>query len=326
LHAGRGDYDRALDDLVTGLRLGRLLGQDATVLPRLLGVAAACSALEVAPALLNARETRVATLRRLSDELRRLPDARPTDEAIREAERFIGLQLVLDLRVAAGQRRMDAWLRSTASRDGFRYPEAIARVPPGLIDWNEMLRVRNRVTDGLETLREYEDDVVWTAALEPLIAAAKTDPAARRELARVLLAVPAYSEAMGGWMPLALGAGMTLRANVSWDESEAERRLVSAATAVALYRAEKGVFPVTLTALQAQSPEKTADLAGDAEGYVLRFHGSPDGASYAITAAPQTSGETGVRQFCLDDTGGALSSYIGAETLTIEGPHCPDRK
>ncbi|MCU0242602.1 MAG: hypothetical protein MUF51_09300 [Vicinamibacteria bacterium] len=324
--AGRGDTDRAQGDLVAGLRLGRLLGQDARVLPRLIGVATAGIALEVAPVLLSAAEPRAATLRRLRDELQRLPDARPTDEAIREAERFVGLQFVLDMRAAAGEGRMEAWLRNTASRDGFRYPEAISRVPPGLIDWNEMLRIKNRVVDGADTLREYKDDVAWTAAVEHLIAQAKTDRAAQRELVRVLLAVPAYSEAMGGWMPFALGSSGSQRANVSWNEVEAERRLVTAATAAALHRAEKGAFPTTLAELQAHSPEATVDLTNERGDYVIRFHGSPDGAHYAIAATPKTSGETGVRRFCVDDGARMILSSFEAGAFQFTSPQCPDKK
>jgi Tfp pilus assembly protein PilO len=311
LHVGSNRRGQAVDDLLTGLRLGRLLGQGVRAIERLSGIAVSGTVLEALPPALGQGAMSLADLRRLRDGLLRLPAARSPDEAFDESERFGSLDAVLDIHSAARRGQMTEWLRR-AAREGGRLPKAAFRVPADAVDWNEALRIINRVVDGQDVLEKYKDDTAWTTAVVPWIEGAEKNPALRRDLTRALLAVPLYSKGLSGWWPLFGVRAREGRAPMAWNEVEAEYRLAVAATIAALQRAEAGAYP-----------RSVGQLEGERDGYVVQARGDADAGHFALTAVPKVRGETGWRAFCVDDSGRMLIVHDDWGAPAVEAGRCP---
>ncbi len=146
LFLDRGDHARAVEDLTTGLRLGRilLLEPDAPLLYRMVGWAIDGAALE--SVIDAAPHLRQVDCERLLPEIRSA-NHRPAlarDSGI--ADRLVSLDsLLLARRLALrdGPRRWTSLFLLARPGD----PELLRRIPPSAIDWDHALRVTNRFWD-----------------------------------------------------------------------------------------------------------------------------------------------------------------------------------
>ena len=309
------DGESARGELIQGLRFAARVDQGARIMDRLIGGAVRGIVTEPAVALANPPPARRAQAAALLAGLRAIPPSASLDEALDIGERLQFLAGYLDLyraarkSPAAWQERVSGLLEAFAPfYDGQNaLPANLARIPGWAIDWNELFRDVN------DCWLNPDCDAGFAAArrdlespgFERLLDAARTEPDARRRIARAFLTLQT---------PAALG-----RARVSWNEQAAITRAALVAAAAALFHLDHGRYPEFAAALSSGPASAGFDPSAAHAGYAFRYAATSDGRRFFYAAAPLAPGETGVRVFCADSSGRLAAAADGVPSMTVDG-------
>lgn len=312
-----GEAGRAADDLLSAIRLGSLVGHGDTVIDALIGRDVRDIAAGAIPAV--AARLDGATARELLAELRRVPPARRLAETIDDGERYLKLASVLAARQTGIARGPGAWKSWIGPLGSDRGASPFYAMPVTAYDWDELLRLVNRWSDmevavfaattpmqraraeadaarvgeglsqSLEVLERRRAGIDSEEARNLLLHERHPDRELRQALAGLLF--------VGGDL-----AQLRLWVQVALDEGAARLRLAEA-----------------LVARVADRPVAVARLVGSGaqDGYAFALRSLADGE--AITAVPETKGETGVRWFCVDSRGGSVAANEGEPLLDANG-------
>ena len=308
-------------DLLLGLRFAALVDQGPWIIDRIVGAAVRGIAAEPVVALANPPPARRAAAAALLAGLRGIPPSAPLDDVLDVSERLQFLAGYLDLYRAA-RRSPQAWPERVstllASFEPFYAilgqkprPPNLGRIPAWAIDWNELLRRVN------ECWLKPDCDAGYAAAAQDLespafdrlLDQARTEPGARRRIARAFLTLQT---------PASLG-----RARVSWNEQVAVARTGLVSAAAALWHVDHGRDPESAAALASGPASAGFDPAADHVGYAFRYAVASDGRRFAYTSTPLQPDETGVRRFCADSSGRLASTTDGAVSMIVDGLCAP---
>lgn len=317
--------DRHIDDvrrdLFLGLRLAALVDQGPWLLDRLVGAAVRGIAAEPVVALANPPPPSRAAAAALVDGLRELAPSTPLDEVLDVTERLQLLAGYLDLYRAA-RRSPQAWQERLSAVLGANEPfyEIVGRTPPPpnlrripawAIDWNELFRRINECwlepacdAGFAAAARELE-----SPAFDRLLDQARTEPEARRRIARAFLTLQTPTT--------------VTNARVSWDEQVAIARMGLVGAAAALWHVDHARYPESAAALASGPSSAGFDPVSDRAGYAFRYAVSSDRRRFAYTASPLQPGKTGVRTFCADSSGRLASTTEGTAPSIVDGLCAP---
>jgi len=332
LHLDSEDWEAAAEDILTSQRLAALLAQGGWLFEPLFGIAVRNIATLDLPRLAASSTLRAPAAERLLEALRRL--SLPELHITLDQERFSALGSVIALRQLGTERGSDAWAQVLGWIEDL--PSGVYEIPVSAVEWDEALRLVNQAHDlqsavvRSTTLAEHrqararlERELAWRdgaeRSLEPprltqLLRDAGRDREARLELTKALVSAARLLE-----------PGF-LRAQVSLNESRAQFRAGLVALALGTFQAQSGGFPADLEDLVPDYLTEAWGTGTTRDGYVFRYHPGPplNGkssfmASFAHTAVPEQPVETGVRGFCVDDTGWTVATLDGTEPLVLDG-------
>ena len=190
-------------------------------------------------------------------------------------------------------------------------PPNLRRIPAWAIDWNELFRRIN------ECWLKPECDAGFAAAAQELespafdrlLDQARTEPEARRRMARAFLTLQTPDTVVHG--------------RVLWDEQMAIARAGVVSAAAALWHVDHGRYPESAAALASGPASAGFDPVADHAGYAFRYVVSSDGRRFAYTATPLQPGESGIRMFCADSSGRLASTTEGAAPSIVDGLCAP---
>jgi hypothetical protein len=348
LRLGRGDSAGAAVDALSLQRLARCLCQGQTLIEHLVAVAIRGIGAPLLPAIAAAPDLDRRGARELLDQLALLSPVPDMSQAIDLGERAGKMDRLLLLRERASQRgpgSLFAILEPSEWRDFADPPPSLLYlVPAGLIDWDAALRRENHLVDlqvAVVRARTAEERQSSLAALEAeqsriatermalMTVLAQVARGAGSATADQVTGIENLGGAPDGRRSLAVLAlepnSSLLRAHVSWNEAEAQFRLGVHALALAADRMARGRYPTRLDT--ATKP---------AQGYILSYKPGSAGGSlssrrnipaqergsrgvFALTAVPETPGETGLRSFCVDSTGALLAKGDGGAPSIVDG-------
>ena len=315
------DSDGARRDLILGLRFAALVDQGPRLIDRLIGLGVRRIAAEPVVALANPPPTRRVAAAALLGELREVPPQTSLDDVLDVSERLVFLGGYLDLYRAA-RRSPQAWQERLAAVLGSFEPsyEALGqkppppnlrRIPAWAIDWNELFRRINEcwLKPDCEAGFAAAAKELESPAFELLLEQARTEPGARRRIARAFLTLQTTAS---------LG-----NARVAWNEQEAIARTGLISAAAGLWHVDHGRYPVSAAALASGAASAGFDPASDHAGYAFRYAVSSDGRRFAYTATPLRPGATGNRRFCADSSGRLASTTDRAASMLADGLCAP---
>jgi hypothetical protein len=315
------DTDGARRDLILGLRLAALVDQGPWLIDRLVGVTVRRIAGEPVVALANPPPPGRVEAAALLGELREIAPSAPLDEVLDVTERLQIQAGYLDLYRAA-RRSPQAWQERFSAVLGALEPmyEIVGRTPPPpnlrripawAIDWNVLFRRINEcwLEPGCDAGFAAAARELESPAFDRLLDRARTEPEARRRIARAFLTLQTPST--------------VLNARVSWDEQMAISRTGLVSAAAALWHVDHGRYPESAAALASGPASAGFDPVSDHAGYAFRYAVSSDGRRFAYTATPLKPGETGIRMFCADSSGRLASTTEGAAFSIVDGLCAP---
>jgi hypothetical protein len=319
--AAAQDPDGARRDLILGLRLAALVDQGPWLMDRLVGAAVRGIAAEPVVALANPPPPGRVAAAALLGELRELAPSTPLDEVLDVTERLQILAGYLDLYRAA-RRSPQAWQERLSAVLGAYEPfyetlgqtpapPNLRRIPAWAVDWNELFRRINEcwLEPGCDAGFAAAAQELESPAFDRLLDQARTEPEARRRIARAFLTLQTPAT--------------VLRARVSWDEQMAIARTGLVSAAAALWHVDHGRYPESAAALASGPASAGFDPVSDHAGYAFRYAVSSDGRRFAYTATPLQPGETGIRMFCADSSGRLASTTEGAASSIVDGLCAP---
>jgi hypothetical protein len=319
--AAARDTDGARRDLMLGLRLAALVDQGPWLVDRLVGAAVRGIAAEPVVALANPSPPDRVAAAALLAELRALPPSTPLDEVLDVTERLQMLAGYLDLYRAA-RRSPQAWRERLSAVLGANEPfyEILGRTPPPpnlrripawAIDWNALFRRINEcwLEPGCDAGFAAAAQELESPAFDRLLDRARTEPEARRRIARAFLTLQTPATVMN--------------ARVSWDEQVAIARTGLVSAAAALWHVDHGRYPESAAALASGPASAGFDSVSDHAGYAFRYAVSNDGRRFAYTATPLQPGKTGARMFCADSSGRLASTTEDAASSIVDGLCAP---
>jgi TPR repeat protein len=320
--AAAEDGDGARRDLILGLRVAALVDQGPWLIDRLIGVFVRSIAAEPVVALANPPPAYRVAAAMLLGGLREVPPSSPLDDVLDVSERLQFLAGYVDLYRAA-RRSPEAWQERSSTVLGM-YDDAVnaalgrkpllpnlRRIPGWAIDWNELFRRINEcwLAPGCDAGFAAAAQDLESPAFDRLLDQARTEPGARRRIARAFLTLQT---------PAGLG-----NARVSWNEQEAIARAGLVSAAAALWHVDHGRYPESAAALASGPASAGFDPASDHAGYAFRYAVSSDGRRFAYTATLLQPGEAGRRMFCADSSGRLASTTDGAVSMVVDGLCAP---
>ena len=281
-----GDIDKARVDLLAVHRLARLVGQEGTVIHRLIGAAMETAACHGDYALAGSGRLSARQLKAHLADLQALPPLRPMWEAVDRAERFY----VLDAVMICARTGVAKAMRQLAD---FGVSSELPEVDDVPVDWDVILRTFNswytravtaqrkpnanqRQAADRAMVREMEELSQWREnrfgqEMKDLLAG---DPVqGDKRLARI-------SQTVGKAL-LVLFASQLGRATEIHEEIVMRGELAELALALAAHRSEHGVYPAQLADLApayvktvpndrfSDEPLRYAPTAGGRAAYVL---------------------------------------------------------
>ena len=257
LRAGRGDIDGAWHDLGAGMRIGRLMEADATLVGQLVGGLVEKNAVDSAKSLVSLPMTpqQAHTARKM---LLDLPahQVNPLPQAL-SAERFMALDIVQFMAAS------DDPLRELAVRTGGQadsQPDADPQRKPAKLDldWDALLRQLNGCYDRLEEAARTPALKDRVAALDAVVKEHRirvgASPLTREiVLGRALQDVTPESRAVLSRQLADCIASICMpflsQVSIVSARVQTEGIVLQTAGALAAYRADTGKFPETLDAL-----------------------------------------------------------------------------
>lgn len=315
------DGGGARHDLLLGLRFADLVDRGPWLIDRLIGIGMRGIAAEPVIALANPPPSRHEDAAALLARLREVPASLPLDDVLEASERVQFLAGYADLYRAA-RRSPGAWeerVRSVLGAGDGLYeaigqtppPATLRRIPAWAIDWDELFRRIN------ECWLQPACDAGFAAAardlesrvLDRLVDEARTEPDARRRIARAFLTIQTPS-------------GVIL-ARVSWNEQLAIRRAGLVSAAAALWHVDHGRYPDGPSVLASGSGSAGFDPAADHADYAFRYAVTADGQRFGYTATPRHPGNNGPRAFCADSSGRLASTTDAAASTIVDGLCAP---
>jgi hypothetical protein len=246
-HCARGQTEQAWQDILTVLRLARIVGKDPMLISTLVSVALEDLAYRSIVRYLEATHPDIKTLRSHYHDLQNLPSRRPLAEIMDQGERVIALDAV-----------------QFFYRHGFfflsepRRPGVLAalehRLMQRILPWKKMLVMVNQYYDSLALAANEPDRNRRNQAYESL--SRQLHKAMEKATALNLGDVPVVllkpGEKLGQrnvYMLLSLMSPAFERMQLSLDRCEQTGYLVQIALALEMYRAEMGQYPTKLEEL-----------------------------------------------------------------------------
>jgi hypothetical protein len=275
--AGSGDFDAAVEDLMSCHRLARLTTQGFSLIESLVGLAIDGMALDAEAALVAEGSLTAGQRATLRKELQQLPPMRSMAHALGQGERLMYLDSV-------------CWIARRGASAMKRLTGMITETPPGmadllanvagdvLIDWNVPLKVGNEWYDRYVKAAAITDAKERLKALAEIEADVKAAAARSRDAGSVLglffsPRLSASQKMADVFIALLLPA---LNAALSAEHrNEAKLTLVKLGLALADYRDQHQRFPNSLDQLAPQYVEKIPldPMWGDPFIYKKTDHG-----------------------------------------------------
>jgi hypothetical protein len=276
LRASDANFDLAWEDLLASHRLARLMSQGPTMVEALVADAVDLAVCAGDQGLLQSMPLTAAQASTMRADLAGLPTMPKVVDKVDNAERFIYLSAVLDIRRE---------LTSATGGDSLGMAKMLGK-GPGKFDWDFMLRMGNTWYDKTVAAGRQPSRAERIAAMQDVTdewseLERKFDSRTKNGFTKVISSLldsrHAASEAIG-FTILAMIFPAIEAANNAQDRATMQLELVKLACALAEYRAEHGSFPVRLDELMPEYVTKipqdlfsAAELhyARDGDGYVL---------------------------------------------------------
>ena len=286
-HAGEGRVDEAWRDLLAAHRLGRLVAQGPTLIEQLVGMAIDGIAREGTLALLSHSRPSVEQAQQIHRDLAALPNLNSVAESLDSMERLMFVDAVIQFSKGGSGDQLELW--GVGQQAAF-----INRLS---VNWNVVLQKGNEFYDRyaaaarlptrvareqafgkIQTdLRQLEQEIHDPAAL----AAGVISPGRRSEIVAAIMVnlfLPAVEAATN-----------------AQDRANAQMDLLRLAAALAVYRAEHGVYPEKLDDLAPAVVDKLPVDLYNAQKFIYKRAG----VGYLL----YTAGENGL------DDGGSNKMY-----------------
>jgi len=252
LAAGEGRADNAVADLKAAYRLGALVGQDYTLVGRLVSTGIMGESMEAMAALAVVEKLSAKQALALIDVLR--AGAPPSPAPALQTERYATLDMAIWFARKPSVARLVSLARSiTEAQQGTiaKGPLPAGRPEDTLFrqaDYSEVLRRANAVFDATVAAAHpatFADRLKTAGALSPVIGAIRAGAAKEPDLqANKATATKWVSDNLLAALLPNLG-----RAVVIMDKAQVRRSVTAVALALATYRAETGSYPADLKVL-----------------------------------------------------------------------------
>lgn len=254
-HAGEGDVREAFDDLDAIHRLARLVGQDATLVGGLVGIAIDGVADHGDVAVVSTGLFTPEQLAAYLDRLNRLPPFPKMADRMDRMERLMFADVVVSL--ARG--RVDGDSMALLGLKGMGSDGFLGRIPRlmmGRIDWDGMLRGGNAWYDRIVAAMRKETFAEQTAALEAIDADIKSLAQGVKSPLRLAAILLSDRKTRGHLVGKQLGEVLvslllpaTQAAVAAEHRGQMQFDLSRLAVALEVYRATTGEYPESLDAL-----------------------------------------------------------------------------
>lgn len=267
LRLQEGKIDEAWEDLLACHRFGRLVGQGATLIDVLVGIAIDKMAFQGDRALLHYAQLSKAAVAKMRDDIAKLPPMPKFVNKIDVAERYTYLDIVL--MIARNRRNYASELTAGWNPQGL-IGTIIDRVPAAAIDWNLILRIGNswydRTAEAVGKSPRTERQKAVSEITEDLQKLEKSTKGFA-SFSLLMLGNPrqAVSERLSHiFVTLFLPA--TNACVIAEDRAIMQVEFTKLAFALAAYRAEQGSYPTKLADLVPKYIAKVPkDIFNDAE-------------------------------------------------------------
>jgi hypothetical protein len=248
--AGEGDVDDAKHDILAVFRLGRFVGQGATLIEYLVGIAIESSAQECVIALINSGRLDAAGAAKLEAELVALPAAATLTEKVQLGERLTALDLAIAM--------ADHGPGVLSMVSNINLPDQ--RMDGSAVDWDTTLRTINRWYDRLGIAIEKPTFSERAAAVEELNESLKQVTKSEvLELVQIFQGAPGDATASGkqlGDFISALTVPGSGQPHVAATRLRSRHDLMMLALRLHQFRLQNGELPESL---QAAGDEQTLD-------------------------------------------------------------------
>ena len=260
----RGDLDGTWHDLMACHRLGRVVGNGATVIEDLMGIAIDFAACKGDAALAHFGKLSVEQSRQCQADLTALPPLPELAESIDRVERFAFLEIVTDL--SRSEATFADWFEG---EDSSVVGRAMHRMVYSAIDWDEILRQANSRYDLLVACRRRaskEERIAAMRQFEAELEQLDNNSVQKPSIAELMLQPrEVLTDKMSGMLTALLmpALGSAFRAE---EAAHTRVDLVQTALALGAYRTDHGQYPASLKAL---APKYLVEVPKD------RFTGAP---------------------------------------------------
>ena len=245
LRAGAGQVDPAWADLLAAHRIGRALGQDPTLIGRMVGFACCNLAATATNQLAASGRLSATQAQTMLADMQKLPPAPQAASAMDQAERYMGLDTACQVATTLGGLPKFVADAGAGSGADARSSRSWKLKLAGPLDWNQALHVVNaRYDDMVQAMTR----PTFTERLQAIKQQTQAMQAASDSLGAMLdSGQPMTSKEVGDFFVMELSP--LGRAQVLADLCTVRQDLAVVAVALAACKAQQGEYPATLDAL-----------------------------------------------------------------------------